>query len=535
MRIIHHMDDDQILINRIAGEMFNIEAGKCIYTQGVENLDPKIRNMNYPIYKVSGGKVSIRASYGVLFLPEINNQTLLIGKLSRRIIEISAKYEADMKQCHLKTHSTLETGSEHFTVVRAKNNLHGTDDLEHDTGSFPQRKFILSPTALNKKNTNIGDGARFIWFIYNIDDLLRSVENYTNPFIEPITQFVGILYDKNNIFTFTDGQLVSEQITFKYTRLGSKYKDILYMGETSPKLIDSLKEKIKELTPPPSTQTMNEDGTSTVSVSSNISSEKQNLERELSSLVSIYNDNYMKPEFVLSSYLGSSSLMICPVRRGAFEIIRHLGKWSLYQYAINISFQSMVNTVYEVNFRDIIINNSLRVPNIHNDICSHCQTPLYDDIYVVFTNTNSREGVAICPTCMHSTFDYKHGTENFQQINDGKILYSPTEIVARTKYPRTVSSIIDQLQIDKIVKDILNLSFLCVSIEIMQSSRALYIGINENAKVLPKKYFIAWYGPIYSYISTYANKKYAKKRKFSKKFPNIFENAIIFSANILNP
>jgi hypothetical protein len=504
MRVFLNSGNEDEVVACIAGEMFNLEIGKNIFSGGVENTDPKIRAANYPTFKLSSGTVSIKASYGVLFLRNSNPADHFLLKIKKKIAELTINYHKKEGVCHLQTVSALETGSEQFMLLRTKRN-------NIDRTYYPT-------SYLNRKNS-ISSNQSFTWYIISIEDLLTNVENYESLTVDPLVQLVSILYDKNDMFIYENNTLTLEQISIYKTKAGSRFKDVIFLGEVSVQLMKSIKERVDSLKPI-TTVVTNSDGSTTEKTE--LSEEDKYIEAELRLLIHIYKDYRKKPEFILSNYNSSNALILCPIRAGAIEIIRQLGDWSVFQNSFYIDMIGIEEVIYEIDYRDIILSN---------DRCMTCKTPLYGDIYIMFQDNQSIEGTAVCPVCMHTKFNITAGN-TYRQSNLGATLWDGTQTIARAKYPFSVEDIINTMPCDNTVKDILNLSFKKRYFEKHGISKALYLGIDEETKVLPQKIYLAWSGSISQYILSYAGKK-KKKNNIPARFPNILEKVVVFSASIL--
>jgi hypothetical protein len=361
-----------------------------------------------------------------------------------------------------------------------------------------------------------------------MNNLIYSIENYSGPIIDPVAQLVTILYDKKKIFAYQANEIVCNQACWQNVKLTKNFHDILYLGNVSSELMAKLRVRGNELISSVSPLTSSDMGTSTTTSTITPPSPKAVMGRELLDLVEIYKHYRNRPEFVLSSYLSSTVLILCPVRRGAFEIIRHLGNWTIFQVSAfaNIPLHHYRGTVYEDDFSNLVINNP------KDGCCANCNTPLYEDIYVKYEYETSIEGTAYCPVCIHATFS--HTTGRLGHDIRGQLLYTNTNTIIRSKYPRSSTELIEELPVDDIVKNILKASFGIIYHEQEEINSALYLGISLNSKTLPENYYIAWDGPVAKYVIDYAGEKQRKKRQMYSKFKDIFNGGILFSAKILS-
>lgn len=463
MRIFLHSAD---VIHRIACEMFNIELGEFYYDNGVIVN----RKTPYPQFELDGITTSIRSPYGILYADiEI--------KIIREALEkISAQYARQHGVYHLDLPFIIQSKSEQFTRLCSNNLL--TSEAKRTFWQHGYNAEIIS-------SLSIVSTSRFAWVILPLSDLLVSIERSIYQ-QDALNQLVSIVYDHANYFTFADNEFVSQEVTFKSTKIGKIYKDILYLGEVN----DETLAKLKKLD-----------------------------DHESKSLSEIY-DNYKHiPGFILSDTMTPSILILCKIRRGAFEIIRHLGKWDIYKSSILdcLDIHQIELPIYECTYHDICIDNT---PYAH-DICSCCDTPLYDDIYVIFPTRDHNIVRAVCPVCMHSTFVIEDG--KYIATSKGQLLYNSTDTIARLKYPRKLEEILPQLPVDDLIRDILRASFNSMIVEIEPPYLAIYL--------YGEKTYIGWSGPISKFIMDHAREADSCMQQGSY----TPDSSVLFSANILVP
>src|SRR6202012_5510838 len=130
-------------------------------------------------------------------------------------------------------------------------------------------------------------------------------------------------------------------------------------------------------------------------------------------IASILQNQYTNNKLIAHNELHLQ-MFICSTRGAVYEIIRHLGNWDIFDSSLYLTTIHNLNMeIYKVDFQNITINNNLRrvrtvITNnelISNDVCCLCNTPLYDDIYLLFLTKNTKQCMAVCRVCMHSRFE----------------------------------------------------------------------------------------------------------------------------------
>lgn len=174
------------------------------------------------------------------------------------------------------------------------------------------------------------------------------------------------------------------------------------------------------------------------------------------------------PEYA-SSWDTQGGIMVCTKRSIGFEIMKHYNEKIIQ--ARYESITDIYNDIYNVKYYKGMIDR---------DTCNLCNTPLYDLIYVIFLHKYSKKGIPYCGICMHSNYS----------LFDGKLLYDftfrnyrSTDYIAKVKYPRSLSDVINGLSIDDEIKIILKLF-----------SEKYNIEIYGNSKYIIFKNYIAWSG-----------------------------------------
>jgi hypothetical protein len=331
----------ETVIQKIAGEMFNIELGQFYYDNGII-VDKKTP---YPQFNLDGVITSLRSRYGILY---INDR--LVKQVQDELFYISQQYEIQYDKHHFNEEFITRTSAEQFTHLCVKG-------FNYTNSS---RLFIFSNKNLHKIMRDAPSDTRFVWIVLSLSDLLREIEEC--DISGSINQLISIVYDYENYFIFRDNEFLSHELTFAYTKIGKFYKDVIYMGEVNEK---------------------------TMALVKNHNTSESNI------LTHFYEHNKNSAKFILSSILTTNIITLCAIRGGALEIIRHLGNWEIYRKALfdYIPVCEIQVPVYECTYSDVIID----------DTCSFCDTPLYDDIYVCSNNLNKKVD-AICNVCIHCAF-----------------------------------------------------------------------------------------------------------------------------------
>ena len=209
-------------------------------------------------------------------------------------------------------------------------------------------------------------------------------------------------------------------------------------------------------------------------------------------------------------YDETRGIVLCSVRGAVFELIRYYGRWNIYEDKYSsgyIPIKEVSKPIYSDDFRNIVIDNTLNPsfeaqnllrkdewPNSSsfdaNEICSHCLTPLYGEIYIALPHEKSHAGMAVCPTCMH--FEPDIWCED-KRIADYLIL--------RVCYPTSVEKIIERTTFNEEKKIVMKQSFSTKSLFVDSSNGdyAVYIGYDPKSNL--NFNYIGWTGRIYNYIN----------------------------------
>ena len=454
-------------MKNILSECFNIEAGK-VYSQNGKLLseDEMKKAPGYPTFTIDNIKTNIKSNMGFIFVDQKYIETFR-REFENGIIELSQEFKEKMKYDHLQIYSAFETGSEHFTTLKIKHKYDGTDCSKQT--SFTKRIIYINNT-FDKLDKLVGV-ARFLWVIYSIDQFMHDLQNIENRLIPISCQLVSVFYDTEKLINLNDGELKVSNLTFRDFNFCQNILTISSYGEINEAFLIKF---------------------------------AKTEDKTLKTMIEYLNLNLKKPEYLAGWNFQDFPLIICEKRKAAFEIIRHLGNANIYDSKI-IPINAIDQIIYESAYNDIVIDKSNIQKN--NDICINCDTPLYDDIYVVCPNKKSNIGKAVCPICLHSYFI--PGTQIV--ASTGEKLYNSSDIITRVKYPRTVQQVIESIKVDKIVKHILLSLYQPIQKDTVDRNyiTALYL----NFKSPNQKKYIAWnsaIGHFISYIRNPSNEIYTK-------------------------
>lgn len=174
-------------------------------------------------------------------------------------------------------------------------------------------------------------------------------------------------------------------------------------------------------------------------------------------------------------------VVYCDVRKTAFEIIHLLGNSDTYINYINVDITEITEPIYEVNFNEI---------KIDIDYCNQCHTPLYGEIYVLFSNIYTNQGIPYCGVCLHAKFDVITNIYN----PAGKVLYND-QIIAKTTYPKTINDLIFGSVIDNYLKEFLvQLSSDKHLVDEYENYKVIYLNFYDQT--LHENKFIAFSGDL---------------------------------------
>lgn len=473
--------DITVAIKDIASEAFNLEAGKiCFQKNALLEQNTNANAKIYPSFVIDGVCTTIKSNSGFIFVPEYLLDSFVVH-FKNMICDLTKLYEQVTGKDHLQGYSTLETNVDHFTILKAKHSLDSTISSKFANESVKRRIYVNDS---NDKLDKIIGLARFTWVIYTIEQFMIDLTKFYSRNIPIECQLVSIIYDPKKLINLKNGELLINNLTFRNFNICKNLLSVCSYGEINSEFLARYSKNNNEI---------------------------------LSGYVDSIKKNIIRPEYIPGWEPGELSIHLCEKRRGAFEIIKHLGNKLIYTDTYLPIFP-ITQTIYEVNYQDIIIDNSSEQKD--NNICAHCDTPLYNDIYVVFSDSNI--GKAYCCICLHSKFDVNSRRADIS----GMPLYNSDNIIARVKYPRTHTQVIEYIESDILVKNIISQSFDPLYIENDNSIvKALYLNFQlSNTK------YIGWNSSISSFISYITNSNNNIHSKFSSKqdFLEYIKNCYIF-------
>ncbi|HXT82838.1 MAG TPA: hypothetical protein VN704_00570 [Verrucomicrobiae bacterium] len=431
-------------MREIISECINLEVGKIVSENG-ELLEIFDKTLSYPSFTIDNVKTSIKTNMGFIFIPR-RLISHFMKNFTNNLNEISAKYKGRTGSDHLQGYSALEIGNDHFTTLKAKHSLDEVSTSKYH-GSV-KRSIVVNENE--ERLDKIVGLARFTWVIYSVEQFIEDISNYHNRKIPIECQLVSIFYDPDKIVDLPNGYLQVGNLTFKHFNICQGVTSICTYGKINQKFLVKY---------------------------AKASEGQPNLVEYVKSI----NSNMVRPEFIAEWQPSAYSIRLCEKRKGAFEIIRHLGNSKLYENIIYIPIYPLP-IVYEVNYEDLTIDNSSK--EIKNDLCGKCKTPLYDDIYIVCPK-KSNVGLGYCATCLHSRFNPDSGNLDYL----GKPLYNiEIEVIARVKYPRSLSEVITRLNTCSIVKDIIYQSFQNNYIDVNGSVEVTYLNFSPQMDERETKY-----------------------------------------------
>lgn len=485
------------IIDRISGEMMNFECGHKLYENGQRIIkEPKAKKTgdtgdaksgkpivnsfgqrdikiyeSYPQYEVDGVKIVLTPTVGVIYLPAADI-TERAQELYTRMTELTLEYEKEFGTPHLSRYAALETGTDHFTVVKCRNNSRATSFMRHVYDDVARSIHLLAP---NDKLERIIGKARFTWIITDLNTLIYNIENFRSTRLPLGMQLYSIVYDPYNMLRHPNNTVLFDNITFNDFQVTQHLLAIRSYGALVPG------------TPLPP-ESKPEDPAKLRGINDDL---RYNIEQ------------MVYPEFVPCFSFSDYTIVLCPKRRGALELMYLLGNNADAPYRKltgTMPIHSINQEIYQVDYQDV-------VPLAASDTCNKCQTPLYDDIYGVFPDSRENKCHLYCATCLHSNY-YEDGRMSY--TFDGQPLYKDTNVIARMKYPRGVDDVIDMIptvlsNLDMTpIKDILRASFyepIYHEEPVGTPFAVLIIGYDSQSNVTKNIKYVGYNGSVGSFIN----------------------------------
>ena len=274
--------------------------------------------------------------------------------------------------------------------------------------------------------------------IYN--NYYQFINNILYDGISMISQLVSILYDTEKFLNLENNQTIISSLKEKHFHQLKNIMKLSYLGIMSKSIINLLKADTK-------------------------------------------------PNNLLGwEKYSNTSIKLCDIRSIDYEIIRHFSNIYNTQY---LTLLEINKPIYSINFNLVKISKSILKFNL--DSCQSCGTPLYDDVYMVFSYIKSTSGTFYCAFCMHSAFIVV-GNKIVHKAIGGNRLYQNSDFIAKIKYPKKKSEIINKLPIDDTLKKLFKI--LDSSPFIIESGKTYrYTIIKEN-----EQKYLGWCGDIYDLI-----------------------------------
>jgi hypothetical protein len=393
--------------------------------------------------------IDISTHYGYIILPD---ELLQSGEFIEAVYGTLECLCKEYKHAHGKSHfherEYLESGADHFTCVRAKYPVCAGTAFSRDvSGNNYERIIVTLKDDVYGRNRELR--CKFAWYTTSLSDTLRSLENYFKPDIKNACQLFAIIVDDDLIIppdTECDTYTMTELLNWKNIHVLRNYTDVCRYGVINNELMSTIFKKISKIN------------------ATDLNSVEKHKYLELSKMYRDYKSWHKTPGFTMSESMGAISLQLCTVRGCAFEIIRQFGNWSIFATNVSKPIHDIHQEIHSVDYENIILTN---------DVCSHCNTPLYDDIYVILKDTSTVEADPMCAVCVHSRF--KGGV----CYNTGYPVYNDKHILARTKYPRSAEQLIHSMPVDEFTKDVLCACDNILHTEIMETAPfniIMYIG-----------------------------------------------------------
>src|ERR1700689_3440402 len=185
MRIIKAIDKDTD-INRIAGEMINIEASTLMYVDG-DLLAPQDQVRHYPKLLIDNAEYRIKTNVGVIYISGATSEVHIKSFLDRLYVAINAYDHKHVS--HLYESQTVF--SHYHTNIKMASPMRLTAIDDQSKRRLRNVKRLLV-TELHDWNQN----TRFIWLIQPISKYEFKLENIKKVIAGNIC---SIFYDVNDI------------------------------------------------------------------------------------------------------------------------------------------------------------------------------------------------------------------------------------------------------------------------------------------------------------------------------------------------
>lgn len=374
----------------VVGAMINFETGLLYYKNGElipEEKDkdgkPKPRASSATYVRATRTITIKQFSSGLLMLATAGDP--LLTSIAAKLNEMYVQAGFENADAPMYRRRCIHTAAEHLSSVTAS-----IDERADPEGNvFTPRRFI------NLGGSTPRTGAGFTWYYTDSVDEFLSVMDHDSYENVPVTlQLSGIIYDPMNWFQFRHGEVITRNLTLRDVRwISERLVKTCTYGNIMTIMNDAVKNDLKPL------------------------GEKR-YPLLLGITVKEFDKHRKNPAYIPGFTNVDSGIHICPARGPFFEIHKWLGRPEMFSDVVSIDSMFGI-TIYDVLLKDItwagLRGTYERVPPKvlekttwkalkPEQICQRCQTPLYDDAYVVFPDLNSRQGTPYCAACMHQRY-----------------------------------------------------------------------------------------------------------------------------------
>lgn len=450
MRIIKNTNSnnrnplDDAVIDKIAKEMLNVEAAELLFDDGKPVYDVMTKSTDlYPNFDHNGINYGLKTIRGKIYLTLNVPIEEFIIKLDEKVKYLEEQYNKHVeesigtpRQQHLSGYQTVNN-SQH-TIIKAKNSLKlSLNPLDHGKTKNINRIIAMSGTQSSGKQIpedNIH--CRYRWdveYIFCYDFRIHT----DNVDLSISSNISSVLYDYDELFKFNHND-----ITFEI-----KFDNIRAIDNFNCK--NKTKRELKQIIEKQSQITLTNWSTITLfSINLNIRDliTNRKLDKHIRQYMekSICQRKYRNVDiFKLRQVTDNDQLqkLLEDVTHVTYDVFEQNLTWiddkEMYEQ-INQEDTDNINAVLEGC--DIQLDLTQSKPR--NDVCMCCRFLLFDDIYILYSNTRNDNIVSyVCAYCMHFS----------NKKLEGKCKY-----VIEYKYPRTKYELIEKHpQIQEDVKQLM--------------------------------------------------------------------------------
>jgi len=206
------------MVKVIVGEMVNIESGKYLYDDGELIKRPAgEKPPSYPSIECNGTTTTFKSNIGIIYLPLSRSEEL---NSFAQVLKIEID-KMDKKHKHLTGFARVERYAGHFTAMKAKPN-YANSTLVVESGKMDNPagylRMIDVNTSASSLNSRMGKN-RFNWFIFPQMLVLKNLQNFENPRFSPLTQFISIYYDQQDLLMAPHNTKLEDNITLEHFRV----------------------------------------------------------------------------------------------------------------------------------------------------------------------------------------------------------------------------------------------------------------------------------------------------------------------------